>query len=311
MFKICLLYLFIVLQLVSKSQNAVDSTFNYLKKIEAELKLLQNRVFFDKKESERVTANKQFIATWEKIVHYPQCLNYGFDSLREVSVLSPKDKKFKLITWDFPRDDGTHAFFGYLLVNNSKKIKKGLFRHEIQNQYEGYVLIDNSPLIKNPETYIGFTDKWFGMLYLSVIECDGYYTLIGYDPNDKLTRKKFIDVLYFKPDGTPVFGKDVFKIPKKSPKRLQFEYSSQVSMSVRFNEKQNRIIYSHLAPNREGDLLEGQFQFYGPDGSFDALELKKDRWILIEDIDARNDKNKNDNADKPDPKKNKPIFKIN
>jgi len=280
-----------------------DSLENVFKQTENELKTLQKQVFFSKKESDRIAANKQFIAVWDKIVNNSGSLNYAFDSLKEVSILTPKDKKFKLITWDFPKDDGTHAYFGYLLVNNTKKIKKGLFRHETIREYEYFKLIDNSSIIKNAETYIGTPEKWFGMLYLSIIECDGFYTLIGYDPNDKLTRKKFIDVLYFKTDGTPIFGKDVFKFARKNPKRLQFEYSSQVSMSVKYNDKQNQIIYSHLAPNREGDLLEGQYQFYGPDGSFDALELKKDKWVTVEDVDARNDKNRNDTKEKPDSKK--------
>ena len=65
-------------------------------------------------------------------------------------------------------------------------------------------------------------------------------------------------------------------------------------MSLRYNEKENRIVYSHLASNREGDLLEGQFQYYGPDGSFDALERRKDKWVTVEDVDARKDKDPSD-----------------
>ncbi len=308
MIKLLFLYCFIFINLLSIAQKA-DSSLNVIKQTETQLKNLQNDVFFNKKESDRIIANKQFIATWDKIVSNQNCISYVFDSLKEVSILSPKDKKFKLITWDFPKEDGTHAYFGYLLVNTSKKIKKSLFKHKTVNAYEYFKLIDNSALIKNAETYIGTPEKWFGMLYLSVIECDGFYTLIGYDPNDKLTRKKFIDILYFKADGKPIFGKDVFKFARKNPRRLQFEYSSQVSMSIRYNDKKNQIIYSHLAPHKEGNLLEGQYQFYGPDGSFDALELKKDKWVTVEDVDARNEKNKNDKTEKPDPKKETPIFK--
>jgi hypothetical protein len=88
-----------------------------------------------------------------------------------------------------------------------------------------------------------------------------------------------------------------------------FEYSSEVSMSLKYIEKRKQIVYSHLAPKDEGEILIGQYQYYGPDGSFDALELKKDKWMVIEDIDARNSKSKNDDAVKPDPKKQKPLFK--
>ncbi len=284
-----------------------DSIFNKFKIAERQLIKIE-KGFNSRKEIDRIEANKKFIAAWDIIVSDKNILNYSFDSLTGVSILSPKNNKFKLITWNLNKDDGTHTFFGYLLINNSKRIKKSFFKHETVETYEHFKLLDKSWQIKNPETYIGTSDKWFGMLYTQLIECDDFFTLIGWDGNDKLTQRKFIDVLYFKPNGEAVFGKDVFKFPRKNPRRLMFEYSSDVTMSLKFNEKKNQIVYSHLAPREEGTILEGQFQYYGPDGSFDALELRKDKWVTLEDIDARNEKNKNDRAEKPDPEKQKPIF---
>ena len=307
MFNKTIIYFFILINGFAFSQKT-DTVFSKLKQAEQELKQIE-KGFSSRKESDRIEANKKFIIAWDAIINDPKILTYSFDSLKGVSILSPKDNKFKLITWNLNKDDGTHAFFGYLVVNNSKRTKIGLFKHKTVEAFESFKLLDRSSQIKNPETYIGTTDKWFGMLYTSIIECDGYYTLIAWDGNDKLIQRKFIDVLYFKPDGTPIFGKDVFKFPRKNPKRLMFEYSSEVSMSIKYNDKRNQITYSHLAPKSEGSLLEGQFQYYGPDGSFDALEMKKDKWVTIEDIDARNDKNKNDKAEKPDPSKQTPIFK--
>ena len=245
---------------------------------------------------------------WDKIIADPAILQYAFDSLKEISVLSPKDKSFKLITWNLHRDDGTHAFFGYLLVNNVKRIKTGFMKHKIVEEYEYFRLIDRSATVKNPETYIGSADKWFGMLYTQLVECDGFYTLIGWDGNDKLTQRKFVDVLYFRANGAPVFGKDVFKFEKKNPRRLMFEYSQEVSMSLKYVEKRNQIVYSHLHSNQVGTLLDGQFQYYGPDGRFDALELKKDKWITIENIDINSDIQPIKDSKKPDPKKRKKML---
>jgi hypothetical protein len=285
-----------------------DTAMYFFMQAENELKEIQ-KGFLSKIESERIETNKRFIAAWDKIVHKPKILNYPFDSIKEASILSPKNKKFKLITWNLHKDDGTHYFFGYLLVNNSKKVKTGFLKHQTIESYEYFRLIDQSSKIKNPETYVGNPGKWFGMLYYAMIECNGYYTLLGYDPNDKLIRRKFVDVLYFKNDGSPIFGKDVFKFPKKNPRRLMFEYSSEVSMSLKYNDKRGQIIYSHLAPRQEGEILMGLPQYYGPDGSFDALELKKDKWVTIEDIDIRSEKSKNDKVKKPNPKDQTPIFK--
>lgn len=307
MFNNTLFYFLLLINVFATAQKN-DTGFTKLKLAERELIQIE-KGFNSRNESNRIEANKKFIVAWDAIISDAKLLNYSFDSLKGVSILSPKDKKFKLITWNLNKDDGTHTFFGYLVVNNSKRIKTSFFKYKTIDAFEYFKLSDKSIQIKNPETYIGTTDKWFGMLYNYLIECDGYYILIAWDGNDKLTQRKFIDVLYFKPDGTPIFGKDVFKFQRKNPKRLMFEYSSEVSMSVKFNERKNQIIYSHLAPKEEGSLLEGQYQYYGPDGTFDALELKKNRWVTIEDVDARNNKTKNDRVEKPDPNKETPIFK--
>lgn len=275
---------------------------------ERELQQLQNAAFHSRIETERIEGNKQFLAVWESIVQNPKILDYEFTLLKDISVLSPKNKKFKLITWNLYKDDGTHIYFGYLLVNNSKRIKKGFLKFETISSYDVFKLVDRSMTVSSPERYTGSPQKWFGMLYTQLVECDDFYTLIGWDGNNKLTQRKFIDVLYFKSNGDPVFGKDVFKFPRKNPRRLMFEYSTDITMSVRYNEKRNQIIYSHLSSKKEGSLLEGEYQYYGPDGSFDALEMKKGKWVTIEDVDVKSDIQPMSEKKKPDPNKQSPVY---
>lgn len=308
MFKTRIIFFFVFIGAFAVAQRN-DTSLAVFRQAEQELKGIIPSAFYSHVDAEKVEGNKRLLAVWERIISNPKILEFPFESLKkDIAILSPKDKKFMLVTWNIPRNDGTHAYFGYLLVNNSKRIKKGLFKYETVQSYEFFRLMDKSAQIKSPETHIGSTDKWFGMLYTALVECDGFYTLIGWDGNDKLTTRKFVDVLYFKSNGMPVFGKDVFKFPRKNPKRLMFECSSDAVMSLRYNEKKNQIIYSHLSPHKEG-ILEGQFQYYGPDGTYDALELQHDKWITIEDVDARGEKNKNDKAEKPDPDKQKPVYK--
>jgi hypothetical protein len=295
--------------IIGSSAAQEDSLKAVFKRTYDELHSRQRAVFFTSGEKQRFEANRDFLQEWEKIIHHPYALQYPLDSLKEVSVLTSADHKVRLITWNIPKDDGTHFYFGFLLVNTVKRIKKGFLRYEKLQAYDAYRLVDRSATVKSPEGYIGSPDKWFGMLYTKMITCDGYFTLLGWDGNDKLTQRKFIDVLSFRPDGSPVFGKDVFKFPRKNPKRIMFEYSSDVSMSLRYNESNGQIVFSHLSSRQDGGNLEGQFQFYGPDGSYDAFVPKGDRWILTEDIDARNEKNKNDHVNKPDPRKQTPIYK--
>jgi hypothetical protein len=280
--------------------------------LEDSLQALELKVFYSKKIADRFEANKQFIACWASILKEERSIQYPFDSIKEVSRLLSPDKKFRIITWNIFKEDGTHAYFGFIQVNNSKITKKGWFKKETSTQYEVYPLLDKSAGVKTPENYVSDPSKWFGMLYYDIIQSDDdFYTLLGWDGNEKLTQRKFIDVLSFKADGTPVFGKDVFKIPGKFGKRVMFEYASEVAMSLKYNDGRHQIIFSHLAPNSLDPILVGQYQYYGPDGSFDALTMKKGKWVYEPAIDIRKDKDKNDNVKKPEPDKQEPVYKPN
>lgn len=288
-----------------------EAELKFYSDIEDSLKHVSQRVFFSKKEKNKFEANKQFLAIWNEVLKDEKSMQYPFDSLKnDVSLLMAPDKKFRIITWNIIKEDQTHVFFGFIQVNNSKTVKKGFFKKEITPQYDLFPLLDKSATVKTPENYVADPSKWFGMLYVDCIKSDDeFYTLIAWDGNDKLTQRKFIDVLYFKPDGTPIFGKDVFKFPGKFAKRIMFEYASEVAMSLKYNANRKQIIFSHLAPNGLDPILEGQYQYYGPDGSFDALEMKKGKWVYEPAIDIRKDKDKTDNVKKPEPNKQTPVYK--
>lgn len=288
-----------------------QADLKYYSDLEDSLQYISRKVFFSKKESNRFEANRKLIALWNEVLKNESSMLYPFDSLKnDISLLMATDKKFRIITWNIIKDDQTHAFFGFIQVNNLKTIKKSIFKKETTSNYEVFPLADKSASVKTPESYVGDPGKWFGMLYVDVIKSDEeFYTLIAWDGNDKLTQRKFIDILYFKPDGTPVFGKDVFKFPGKFAKRIMFEYASEVAMSLKYNPARKQIIFSNLAPNNLDPTMEGQFQYYGPDGSFDALSMKKGKWIYEPAIDIRKNKDKTDNVKKPEPDKQTPVYK--
>ncbi len=307
-----LIFIFSALLIAQLSFAQLSETdVKYYAGLEDSLQHIAQRVFLSKKEKNKFEANKQFLAIWNEVLKDEKSMQYPFDSLKkDVSLLMSPDKKFRIITWNIIREDQTHVYFGFIQVNNSKSIKKGLFKKEITHQYDLFPLLDKSATVKTPENYVADPSKWFGMLYVDCIKSDDeFYTLIAWDGNDKLTQRKFIDILYFKPDGTPMFGKDVFKFPGKFAKRIMFEYASEVAMSLKYNTNRKQIIFSHLAPNGLDPTLEGQFQYYGPDGSFDALEMKKGKWVYEPAIDIRKDKDKSDNVKKPEPDKQTPIYK--
>lgn len=302
--------IFTLLSVYSAMAQLTEAEKKHFSEMEDSLKKLELRVFYSKKIPDRFEANKNFLAYWAYVLKEETSLQYPFDSIKEVARLLSPDKKFRIITWNLFKEDGTHAYFGFIQVNNSKTVKKGLFKRETTKQYEVFPLLDKSATVKTPENYVADPTKWFGMLYYDIIKSDDdFYTLLGWDGNEKLTQRKFIDVLSFKTDGTPVFGKDVFKIPGKFGKRIMFEYAAEVAMSLKYNDNRKQIIFSHLAPNSLDPILVGQYQYYGPDGSFDGLSMKKGRWTYEAAIDIRKDKDKNDNAKKPEPDKQSPVYK--
>jgi len=284
-----------ILFLLSNSfhaQTLPDKDITYFKKYEDSLSAMQKKVFFSKTDTTKFKANARFFHLMEEILQNNLSFSYPFDSLKEVNRLVSPDKKFRLITWSIPNKDGNYFYFGLLQAFHPKTKK-----------YEVYELTDKSSIVKNPETYQSDNTKWFGMLYYSIIPCGDYYTLLGWDG---LTSRKFIDVLSFKKDGTPLFGKEVFKMPKKIPKRIMFEFNAQVVMTLRYNQEATSIIFDHLTPKES--YLEGQAQFYGPDFSYDAFVLKHDKWEFEEEVDAKNTRSKTDNYKRDKNKKEKIIY---
>ncbi|RME19057.1 MAG: hypothetical protein D6799_02010 [Bacteroidetes bacterium] len=278
-----------------------DSLFNYFHEKELYLNKVANFAFRSKNEKQRIDSNKVFFNTLKDVFNVPESFYYSFDSLkRDVSILQDKNNTFRIITWNLPKNDGTHVYFGFIQMWYKKNKSSA-------PEYRMYVLNDVSDNIKNnPETYVGSPQKWFGMLYYQMIDCIDYWLLLGWDGHEKLVQRKFIDVLYFKTDGTPVFGKDVFKIPKKNPKRIMFQYSADVTMTLRYDTKKNGIVFNHLSPESDDPYLKEQYQFYGPDGSFDAFVRNRNKWELIEDVDVRNEQGTY--TRKPDVKKQKPLY---
>jgi hypothetical protein len=86
----------------------------------------------------------------------------------------------------------------------------------------------------------------------------------------------------------PVFGMPVFDGMKDRPgaRRIIFEYSRQASMLLDYQTADKTIIFDHLAPRDEN--VRGQYEFYGPDFSYDGLRLVSGRWRLIEDLPLKN-----------------------
>jgi len=121
--------------------------------------------------------------------------------------------------------------------------------------------------------------------------------LLGYNGRNPLISKKVIDVITLSTTGNPSFGASIFKNEKKTTKRVLFQYSSKVVLSLNYDkqftkkgkEKNQMIIFDRLNPTSIN--LTGEYQFYYPELNVDDGYLfMNGKWEFKPDIDPRNPK---------------------
>ena len=283
-YKFLLVILITLFSVLSNSIIAQESNFTNNEKI---LKVLFDSLFtrddtrFLRTDIEKKQLNDTIQSILFETLIQKGSFDYSFDSLKHIGKIYSKDKQVRLITWNTKYSDGTFNYLGFIQYNNIKK-----------NTVLTYTLIDKSDSIKNPETAVLSYYSWFGALYYGIydytIKNKTFYILFGWDGNNYYTNKKIIEILSFNNAGKPIFGKSVFKIDNKVQKRVIFEHSIKTSMTCKYNENVNAIVFDHLSPTKPSE--KGQFQFYGPDGFFDVLQLIKEKWVLIPDIFVTNPK---------------------
>ena len=264
----------------------VDSSA-LLKVYEDSMKSIQYIRIYARTDKEKDAANAQLVALMGKALLLHGSFSYPFDSLTTIGKVTSPDKQFRIITWDVPKSGSAFGYYGFIQSYNERK-----------KAYDIFQLEDHTADIVNGKTSTCTPNKWIGMLYYKIIKQKDskVYTLLAWKGFNKVITHKIIEVLTFNTQGIPSFGKAIFtKLPpifKGNPKRIIFEYSAEVSMSLRYDESKNRIVFDHLAPIQEG--LEGQYQYYGPSFQVDALYWKSGTWNYEANVDARNPNDKVD-----------------
>jgi len=251
----------------------------YLQQVADSLKPLGLTILKSKTDEEKTEANSRYLSILNRALSKTESFEFGFDSVKTMAVLISPDKRFKIYNWNLPKTNGTFEYYGFIQVWDKKNKSTKVFK-----------LNDKSATIKNPETASLDADNWYGAHYYKIIESKHKrktnYLLLGWKGNDRLTTKKVIETMTIDNQLKPKFGVALFKVPKKNPKRFVFEYSADVTMSVKYDEKERMIIFDHLSPTSSN--LKGQYQYYSPDMSYDALRFRKGVWELIEDFEAKN-----------------------
>ncbi len=190
--------------------------------------------------------------------------------------ITSTDSLVRILSWNIPVDRRNNLY--NCVVINALTNNTVLLRGE-----EGLSEMETDTVIASKD--------WYGSLYYDIQALGGAdemtYILLGFDPDNINMNAKVIEILHFDENGNPVFGKKIFSKDKMKHSRMIFKYSPLATMMLKFDSTRTRIIFDHLSPS--SPQFEGQYRYYGPDFSYDALEIKDGNLVLVEDIDLRNE----------------------
>jgi len=254
---------------------AQDPLYPELVKAENRLKAMFEELY--EREAKEVDSLLNEIQGYmEEVLMLDGAMEFPWSKLDRIGVRTTEDGKVRIFTWHVMDHPEKYRYFGFIQVQG-KRDKLSLF-----------------PLLNNGLAQRGIyrldqsTSNWYGKLYYQVlthqVKRKTYYTLLGMDFNNSLSNIKFVEMIQIQRN-KPVFVKNGFSNGRDVVDRVVLEYSDQVSMSVRYDRKLEMITYDHLVPMHP--VYQDQYEFYGPDGSFDGLRFTDGTWMLQEDIDAR------------------------
>jgi len=251
--------------------------------IEDSLAFYRQAVFAAQEDYPRMVANEKFLSWMRTALDNPNSFDYNFKKIQSISTIVSPDKSFRIFNWNVENDDLSQQFYCFIQQNNKD--------HRVTE------LIESPIDPRKPEKVVLDEYEWMGALYYDIIPVKSggktFYTLLGWDGNNRLTNKKIIDVFSWSSNGNLKIGAPIFKSKNGIKKRIVFEHNGDVSMTLTYHEDKSQIIFNHLAPMDQ--RLDGNVAYYVPDLTFNAYELSKGKWIFKEDVDVRNkQKPKND-----------------
>jgi hypothetical protein len=200
-----------------------------------------------------------------------------YSDIKYMGYYMAQDSLVKIVSWNIPMNNGSNNYVCFVVRREGEEKHIHLMRGE-----RGTLTIDQDQQFAARE--------WYGVLYYDIVSFNNgnreLYLLPGLDMNDLYTNGKVVEVMGFDEDGIPYFGERVIRSGDSLISRMLFRYSSNSSMMLRYESDNKRMVFDHLSPAEPS--FTGIYSYYGPDSSYDALELRGGEWVHSRDIDLRN-----------------------
>jgi len=241
---------------------------------EADLSILLDSLRASTTDKAKARWNGEFRALMQKTLEDPAAFTYPFETLRTVGKIDSPDGKVRIFSWNVEQADQSQFYCAFVLKKDDNR-----------PEHKVYELIDNSFMLPPRTDEVVESASWYGALYYQIIPVEKgnktYYTVLGWDGNTTSSNIKLIDALTFGGNSVKL-GAPIFKMGDVTKRRVYFEHSEKSVMSLRWDEDQKRIMFDHLSP--ETPTMEGFYEYYVPDMSYDAFEFNGTKWILVEDV---------------------------
>jgi len=280
--RICFLFLFCLcagLQPARAQTSISGSELRSLQVQEDSLKVLADSLINGQNPAVRLRADSQFIRTLVRSLKMKHSFYYPFDSLAGISRLYAPDSTFRILTWQYKKDDLLYLQEGAIQMNQP------------DGSLKLYPLFDASMFTAKPLDSVRTRRNWIGAIYYRIIEKSyqgiNYYTLIGFDDFTRSSNKKWMEVLTFsRSNGEPIFGGpyisfDEDSVRKRTQYRFNIEYKKDAATRFNYDPQMDMILFDHLVP--EGDDPNRK-DSYIPDGDFEGFKWKDGAWVHVEKI---------------------------
>lgn len=247
----------------------------YLQKLNDSLAKTGITILDDLSPANRLRADSLFTRQLVRGLVRPFSFYFTFDSLSIAPVLYAPDSSFRVITWHYSLNDADFRQKGVLQLNT----------HDGAPKF--FPLFDVSDYTDEPQDSIRNHRNWIGAVYYNILmhEAAGkkVYTLFGYDENNSVTTRKWMEMLTFSPEGEPQFGGNFFRIPtntgfRPQQKRFFLEYKSGARARLNFDQEEDLVIMDYLIS--ETNEPEKRYTLV-PGGDYSGFKWNRDAWEYI------------------------------